>query len=255
MKNKLSKTHNIVNYVMNKEKFKVIYCITICVCIYGAFFVSGGSKVGVVDGMLICFSFCWFNIAIMLLMILNTLNILSIFNNEFDFFIIRLKNKKNVLKQTIKYTFLINAILFVMILLIFLSMLLIAKFGNLYIRNGKYNILNVLYLVFYLIRFFFILISITIINALLYYKIKSKIIIFDIIFMSGLFISSLYISDKKLFLYNIIPYNFFNNSVYKSFSTEFISSNIFMFIIFILILVIYKTVVNGGKKREIYFGK
>lgn len=255
MKDKLSKTYNIVNCIMNKEKFKVIYWITICVCIYGAFFVSGGSKVGVVDGMLICFSFCWFNVAIVLLMIFNTLNVLSIFNSEFDFFIIRLKNKKNVLKQTIKYTFLINTILFAMILLILVSMLLIAKFGNIYIRNGKYSLLNVTYLVFYIIRFFLMIISITIMNALLYNKVKSKIIIFDIIFISGLFVSSLYVPDKKLSWYNIIPYNFFNNSIYKSFSTELISSIILIFIISILIFEIYKIIVKGREKREICFRK
>lgn len=79
---------------MSKEKFKMIYWIAILICIYGAFFISAGNKIGVVDGMLICFSFIWFNIAIIFLFLLNTFNICSVFNDEFDFLILRLKSKK-----------------------------------------------------------------------------------------------------------------------------------------------------------------
>ncbi len=253
MKSKLSNVYNIVNYIMSKEKFKMIYWIAILICIYGAFFISAGYEIGVVDGMLICFSFIWFNIAIIFLLLLNTFNICSVFNEEFYFLSLRLKSKKNVLKQIIIYTFIINMLLFVMILLISFSFMLIAKFGNLGIKSGKYDILNVIYLIFYLARYTFVIIFLTVLNSLLYYKFNNKIFIVDFIFCIGLFIFSL--SSKESFWYNITPYNFLCNVGYDSFSSELLSTVLFMLFAFVIIYGIFKILTKKEKKYEIYFSK
>lgn len=245
MKSKLSNFYNIVNYIMSKEKFKMIYLIAILICIYGAFFISAGNKIGVVDGMLICFSFIWFNIAIIFLFLLNTFNICSVFNDEFDFLILRLKSKKNVIKQIIKYTFIINMLLFVMVLVIVFSFMLIAKFGNLGIKNGKYDILNAVYLLFYLARYIFVIIFLAILNSLLYYKINNKIFIVDFIFCIGLFTFSL--SAKESCWYNIAPYNFLCNVSYDSFISELLSTVLFMLFTFAIIYVIFMILTKKEK--------
>lgn len=237
MKNKMHNYIYILNYLINSEKFKISFFLTIILTLYGTFVLGSGTN-NMIETTIIAFQFPIFNIFLFSIILFNTISICSIFSKKFDFYLIRKKTKKQAVKDIIIFCLLYNLVYFIMFYIMFISfsLIFIEKIfsSNTYLNYKiDYNI----YAVFYLIRHFIIMILISIINVIIYQKFTKKLIILNIIFIVGMLIYPTTETTKSII--NIIPWNYFTTSNYSSFINEVISTLLFCIILELISFVIF----------------
>ncbi len=232
-----SRSHNffvLLKYLMDTEKFKVIFFITLIIALYGAI-VLGIEANSLSESILLIFQFPIFNILLFLIVFFNTLSVCSIFSKKFDFYLIRKKSKKEATKEIMFFTSIYNIIYLIMLFIMVISFCLLLKGSNLNNLNYlNYSVDNNTYMIFYIIRYFLILTLISLLNVILYQKIQWKILFFNLVFIMGfiLYPSNNYIKNAI----NIIPWNYFSNVNYSTFSKEIISTLLFLFILYFLVI-------------------
>ena len=96
---------------------------------------------------------------------LNSYNTYKTFSKDFDSYIIRLKTKKNYLKEIISLVVSSNILLIVMFFLIFYTFLVFFQAGNigLDISTVYKGIPDIVYILFYLLRYVIYMISLSLI--------------------------------------------------------------------------------------------
>ena len=92
--------NNIINYIISSEKYKLIFFLTIILALYGGIILTI-SVDNTYDAILVTFQFPIFCVFLFMIFFFNTLNTCTVMGN-LDFYLIRLKNKKNVLNETMK---------------------------------------------------------------------------------------------------------------------------------------------------------
>lgn len=234
MKNKLHNSYAILKYLMDTERFKIIFFVTIILALYGTG-VLGIKVNNFSDTILTIFQFPIFNIILFLMVFFNTLSICSIFSKEFDFYLMRKKSKKDATKEIMCFALVYNIIYFVMLFVMIISFCLLLKGRNLsdtpYLH---YSISNNLYMLFYIIRYFLILSLISLLNVILYQKIKWKVLCINLVFIIGLLIYPNNGDTKGII--NVIPWNYFSSVSYSTFSSELVSTLLFLIILEVLII-------------------
>lgn len=245
MKNKTHNTYQILNYFASTDRYKIILILTIILCLYGSF--ALGLNVTFTSSILNTFMFDIFNIFMFLILFVNTLNICTTFDNEFSFYIIRLNNKKRYIKELLKNVLIFNILHLIIFFLIYFTIKCFLTYepGS-YTLYQNYNISNNLYLIFYLGRYIILGLLFCVIESLIYINFKTKIVcIFDSLFIMGFLLSSS--SDMIFNKFLIFPWNYFNNIKYNSFSMEVLYSCIYILILLIISLLLYKFIL---KKKE-----
>lgn len=235
----------ILNYLINSEKFKISFFLTIILTLYGTF-VLGSGTTNMIDTIITAFQFPIFNIFLFSIILFNTLSICSTFSNEFDFYIIRKQTKKSAIKDIIIFCLLYNLVYFIMLYIIFISFSLIF-IQNIFSSNTylNYKIDYNIYAVFYLIRYFIIMSLISIINVITYQKFNKNIIILNIIFIIGTLIYPTTETTKSII--NLIPWNYFTTSNYSSFINEITSTLLFCITLELISLVIFNLLYSVRK--------
>lgn len=245
MKNKTHNTYQILNYFASTDRYKIILILTIILCLYGSF--ALGLNVTFTFSVLNTFMFDIFNIFMFLILFVNTLNICTTFDNEFSFYIIRLNNKKRYIKELLKNVLIFNILHLIIFFLIYFTIKCFMTYepGS-YTLYQNYNISNNLYLIFYLGRYIILGLLFCVIESLIYINFKTKIVcIFNSLFIMGFLLSSSSDIINNKFL--IFPWSYFNNIKYSSFSTEVLYSCIYILILLIISLLLYKFIL---KKKE-----
>lgn len=245
MKNKTHNTYQILNYFASTDRYKIILILTIILCLYGSF--ALGLNVTFSSSVLSTFMFDIFNIFMFLILFINTLNICTTFDSEFSFYIIRLNNKKRYIKELLKNVLIFNILHLIIFFLIYFTIKCFMTYepGS-YTLYQNYNITNNLYLIFYLGRYIILSLLFCIIESLIYINFKTKIVcIFNSLFIMGFLLSSSSDIINNKFL--IFPWNYFNNIKYNSFSMEVLYSCIYILILVIISLLLYKFIL---KKKE-----
>ena len=156
---------------MGEENFKGIYIFAIILALYGAYILSSGTKT-MVEATLMSFTFSIFNLLFFLLIMLNSYNTYKTFSKDFGSYIIRLKTKKNYLKEIISLVVSSNILLIVMFFLIFYTFLVFFQAGNigLNISTIYKGIPDIIYILFYLFRYVTYMVSLSLIIILISYK-------------------------------------------------------------------------------------
>lgn len=234
----------ILNYISSTDKFKIIFVVMIILSLYGSF-VLGISSENFIDSILIPFQFPIFNLFMFALLFFNTLNTCTCFDKEFSFYIIRLRTKSNYIKELTKTTLVLNLFYYLLFFILFFIGLIIFKLGNIEIYDYQnYLVSNLIYVIFYLLRYIIISLLITSIITICYVNFKEKItMVISAIFMAGFLFNPLNASIKDSF--TIIPWNYFVNIQYSSFSTEICFSILFILILEIVLFFIHHlTLIN-----------
>lgn len=245
MKNKTHNTYQILNYFASTDRYKIILILTIILCLYGSF--ALGLNVTFTSSVLNTFMFDIFNIFMFLILFINTLNICTTFDNEFSFYIIRLNNKKKYIKELLKNVLIFNILHLIIFFLIYFTIKCFMTYepGS-YTLYQNYNISNNLYLIFYLGRYIILGLLFCVIESLIYISFKTKIVwIFNLLFIMGFLLSSSSDIINNKFL--IFPCSYFNNIKYSSFPIEVLYSCIYILILVIISLLLYKFIL---KKKE-----
>lgn len=237
---KLNSTIEILNFITKTSKFKIIIILSVILSLYGSFILSAGIN-NYFNSILCTFQFTTFNALFFLILFINTINICSMFD-KYYFYIIRLNNKKRYLKELIKLIVYANFIVIGTLFLSYFAFLNLVEFQYIFPTDYNGYVNNIVYTIFYLIRYIVIAISISIMSIISYVKLGEKItIIFNIIFIAFFW----FFSGNNLSVVNsfsILPWNYFSNINYGSFSLEINYSILFIFILEMIIYFLYRNI-------------
>lgn len=246
MKNKLHNQIKILNYITSTEKFKLIFIIIIILALYASIALSIPGD-NYIDSSFIPFQFPIFNLIMSIAIFLNTLNTCTTFNKKFSNYIIRLENKENYIKELIKTTITMSIFYFILFLIIYFQILNIFKLSDISIHPYQsYQINNITYLIFYLLRYITYMVLFNIICTLLYINFKEKITLaISSLFLSGFLLTNIQLEARTTFTIN--PWSYFTSTVYSSFINELCFSSLFLLIIQLIIFIIYKLTLKNKR--------
>lgn len=240
MKNKYHNELKILNYITSTERYKVIFWVSIILCLYGGFILGGASSESNFFGsLLIPFQFPIFNVFLFTVMFLNNINVCSIFKKDFSAYILRLKNKREYIKTLIRLSTFMFLYHFLIILLFIIMTLLLTKVGDLKVYSyHTYEVNNVFYLLFYIARYIIYALLITVISTLIFINTNSKItLVTNTIFLLLMFYLGNAVRVQETFSFSIWSYFYF--TLYVSFTTELASSFLMLLILEVITYVFY----------------
>lgn len=233
--------NNIINYIISSEKYKLIFFLTIILTLYGGIILTI-SVDNTYDAILVTFQFPIFCVFLFMIFFFNTLNTCTVMGN-LDFYLIRLKNKKNVLNETMKNVFIINLFHFLILFILYFSVLMVFTHLSFELHNySNYTVNNGIYTIWFLFRYILFLSILMEIITIIYYNNKYKLALSIIVVsLCGFIVHSITIFNWKTNgIFGIIPWNFFLGLSYDTFLNEFFYSSLLLVFFEIIIIFLYK---------------
>lgn len=233
---------------LNTSLSKIIFVCLVVVSFYSI--LSCGFEMSYIDKMIESITYSYSVVLLLLIMFLSTFNIFKIID-ENRFYIIRCRNKKKYIYELIRNVVFINTVIFLIYLL------LIIIFNNLLTNNlefqmiENYNVNNLLYLSFLIIRNYFLMMIISIIDILLFKLFNSKIIVLILKFI--LLIMIILFPKTAVEIDNIIKMplfigDFLTITYYNSFALEISATSVYI-VTFIIIVDILKNIIYKNIKK------
>lgn len=235
--------------LLQNTRFKV----TIIILALLSFMAFGSitNKMTIVDGIYNILTWNFFIMVLLFLFLFNAYNIITETSKNYSF-LIRIKNYKEFISKIIKFIFISNLIIYLIVLFLLLIISVLRTGMNLQIDSyGIYNIDNLVYLIFHIIRSYFILNMLVVILVSLYKLVKEEIAVI----LSGILPISIvaltpFISEKKITSVFKLPLyygEYFIKNNYETFIFE-----ICMSLLFISVLaLISKILIEVTSKRKI----
>ena len=229
----------VFNKFINSWVFKIIISISIIVTIF-AVTNYGLNKSYAVALQSILSSSVYIVCGLFLPLFVTTINIYNIFNNNY-FFKIRLGSKQNEIKELLKCSVYANSIMFFVIFLLLFVFLNLFCASNLEFMNSYqfYNIPNIIYIIFYIVRLYAIMIVVSLFNSFLLEKFSTKVVIGLNIVFYGIFLDYNYVpfTDGRTSILDTSPliFEYLQLNSYSTFLTEILCS-IFALLLPILLL-------------------
>lgn len=235
---------------INSWKFKILIAMSFII----TFFVMtnyGLNKSYSVAMLTVLTSNIYLVCGLFLPLLVTTINIYNIFNDN-HFLSIRIKSKKEKTKELLKNIFYSNSLMFLIVILILLVGLNLMCASNLEFMNSYqfYNIPNIIYIIFYIIRLYVILMIVSLFNGFMLSKISPKLVIFlNVVFYGIMFIYPYApITEGRTSILDTSPliFEYLNLNSYSTFITEILCS-IFSLLLPILLL---KIILNLNFKKN-----
>lgn len=235
--------------LLQNTRFKV----TIIILVLLSFMAFGSitNKMTMVDGIYNILTWNFFIMVLLFLFLFNAYNIITETSKNYSF-LIRIKNYKEFISKIIKFIFISNLIIYLIVLFLLLIISVLRTGMNFQIDSyGIYNIDNLVYLIFHIIRSYFILNMLVVILVSLYKLVKEEIVVI----LSGILPISIvaltpFISEKKITSVFKLPLyygEYFIKNNYETFIFE-----ICMSLLFISVLaLISKILIEVTSKRKI----
>ena len=235
--------------LLQNTRFKV----TIIILALLSFMAFGSitNKMTIVDGIYNILTWNFFIMVLLFLFLFNAYNIITETSKNYSF-LIRIKNYKEFISKIIKFIFISNLIIYLIVLFLLLIISVLRTGMNLQIDSyGIYNINNLVYLIFHIIRSYFILNMLVVILVSLYKLVKEEMVVI----LSGILPISIvaltpFISEKKITSVFKLPLyygEYFIKNNYETFIFE-----ICMSLLFISVLaLISKILIEETSKRKI----
>ena len=239
----------LIIYLLQNTRFNV----TIIILALLSFMAFGSitNKMTIVDGIYNILTWNFFIMVLLFLFLFNAYNIITETSKNYSF-LIRIKNYKEFISKIIKFIFISNLIIYLIVLFLLLIISVLRTGMNLQIDSyGIYNINNLVYLIFHIIRSYFILNMLVVILVSLYKLVKEEIVVI----LSGILPISIvaltpFISEKKITSVFKLPLyygEYFIKNNYETFIFE-----ICMSLLFISVLaLISKILIEETSKRKI----
>ncbi len=229
----------VFNKFINSWVFKIIISISIIVTIF-AVTNYGLNKSYAVALQSILSSSVYIVCGLFLPLFVTTINIYNIFNNNY-FFKIRLDSKQNEIKELLKCSVYANSIMFFVIFLLLFVFLNLSCASNLEFMKSYqfYNIPNIIYIIFYIVRLYAIMIVVSLFNSFLLEKFSTKVVIGLNIVFYGIFFDYNYVpfTDGRTSILDTSPliFEYLQLNSYSTFLTEILCS-VFALLLPILLL-------------------
>lgn len=252
MRSKLHRRVEIINYITQQNFFKGIYFLALLLALYGGAILGAGTQT-IIDNLMVTFSFPIFNILVIVLLTLNTYYVYYMFSHEFDFYLIRMRTKKEAYKETVRIVVFSNLfliLLFMILLFIFLIFFKAGNFGKLEYFVYR-NVEDWIYILFYLLRYFLIIIIFSKIDVLLLNRRRHELSIILTVVLCCLILSNK--TDlTKIYHFSLAPWSYFDMRRYTNFFIEVCNSVLYLFILETIILVLNFILMKKRKKYEVH---
>lgn len=249
MKNKYRNELKIINYITTTERYKAIFLVSIIISLYGGF-ILGGATENFFNSLLVPLQFPMFNVFFFAVIILNNINVCSIFKNSFPNYIMRLKSRKEYIKSIIRLSMIMFLFHFLIILLFILMCLFLINMTNFDIENyASYGTSNLIYVIFYLFRYIIFGILLTIIFSLIYINTNTKI---TLMFGGGFLLLMFYFGNiiQIRDSFSLSIWSYYTKTLYSTFGLE-ISSSVFMILLLEIIIAVLYFFSNKNKRFSI----
>lgn len=247
MKNKYHNEFTIFKYLVSTDRYKAIFGITLIFALYGSV-ALGVPTDDFCSSVLVPFQFYIFNIFLFVLFFLNQLNVCSTFQKEFSSYIIRLKTKREYIKTLLRLSALAHLYQILILFLLMMVIFWLTTFHQLSIEPYmNYSISNIVYVIFYMVRYTIFSLMIILISTLGFVWLKDKIlIVLQAGFLALLFIGSY--SDATIHEHiSLSIWNYFQGISYSSFSLEVTSSIAMLLVLEIILLVFYSFCIKSKR--------
>lgn len=249
LKKKIFNNQILIDYITKSPNFKIILLFTILTSIYGVVAI-GSRKTTFFEMIVLAHNNTYYNIMFFSILTVNTINTCRIFMNNYAY-VTRLETRKKYLKELLKIVIEVNLILILINILSYLAILVLVKLDKIKIKKYlNYNINNLNYSIFLLLKYYIFAIILSSINTLIYeYLNENKTMIIDLVFIAlfGLDISSIFTKEQY---FSILPWSYYRFKDYITFQNELISTISFFLILSIILLVIFLVV--SKRKKLLY---
>lgn len=252
MKVKFHNEFQLMRYILRNERYRLVIFLSVILALYAALVIPIAQE-NYYEALHQIYSWNTVVLFLFALFFMNQWLVSSIIKNDFPFYIMRLKSKKEYIHLQARLVFLSYAFQFLLIFGLILIGLFIFQHRNFDIHPfyhfyGQYSVSNFIYCLFYLLRFFLFggcLISITTFIYILWKDIVT--VLWNILFLVCILFFA-----KATFQTSLIlnPWMFFTSTVFESFFLEVFSSVVFLIIITIISFLLYKIAVHS-KRVEI----
>lgn len=233
---------------MNSYIFKIILITSIIInVVYSLNILFNSLNIDYIQSFYYVLSNSFYIIILMMLLAINTINTINIFDQNL-FYILRFESKKEYYKEILKNVFLSNLVFIIMNIAILIIMSNIIFGSTFSISNWQeYNITNIVYIIFYIIRAFIVM---EIIMGLLFIikKVLGKIsiLIYSILIFIPLILNN-YNVIKDLSNIPLYPMNYIVGFTCTSFNLEVCSSIIYISILLLISIIAFNILVANSK--------
>lgn len=180
MKNKVHSSAKIFEYLTSRESYKVFFFLLILLCIFGRLQIA--QNLSLDTAIIIPFSIPLYHYALLLIFIYNTITTCKIFDDNFDELFIRYKTKKNKIKIIMKNVILITIYSLLLFILLHIFLICMTYGNSSTLTINPYKIPNIIYTIYILSKIIILVLIFQIINTLLYFLIKEKLMIVTFIY-------------------------------------------------------------------------
>ena len=235
MKKKWFKNKALIDAITKTTRFKVIFFFVIVIALIGGLTDTQPRK-ELFTAILNYHSSFIFTIGFSLVFLLATINTCIEFYAN-DTYIIRLKNKKNLLKHLIILVLQINGLLFLCYAIIYILVLNINMSGCYdTIPIFQYSIKSNIYSIFFAIRAYLLIMILMIINTILFVILKeNKTVIINLIY---LLIFPIY--DPLVAIhFRLLPWDYFSVINYGCFEKELRYSLYYIVIVIVISILLF----------------
>ncbi len=234
MKKELSKYNILLDSISKSSIFKLLLILSFMTIIYGINLSNNINNYFL--SILIPFTFSYFNIMVILLIFINSINTSNIIKNNYNY-LIRISSRKKSMLDLIITNIIVNVIFIIVFLLIFIALISFNKLQYLYFSViESYNLNILIYIIFYIFRYIILLILISTIFVLVYNKYNKISYILSMILLFGLLFTT---NNKVLNTFQILPWRYFEIITYKRFIMEISYSILYIILLIIIITFLY----------------
>ena len=174
MKNNFKYRFELYKQSLNTQKFMLVFALSIIFAIYGV--LALGFMDDYITGFVNVFTGSIYVAGVLLILLLNTSNLLSIFESN-QFYIIRFKTRKEYLVELIKTVLFSNlCTLLLNVILVVIGLNIFNKYNSSVTVMG-YNMSPWIYIIYMIIKFIILSSIISIITVLLFKILNKKIVI------------------------------------------------------------------------------
>lgn len=235
--------------LLQNTRFKVTIIIITLLSFMAFGYIT--KELTLINGIYDTFTWNFFIMVLLFLFIFNSYNILTELTKNYEF-LIRMKNYKEFFSKMTKFIFVSNLIIYLIVIALVLIIAILRTGMNTRVDLIKYyNISNLVYLIFHLIRSYIILNMIVVVLMSMYKLIKEEIVvaISGLIPLSIVALTPLMREREITKIYNIHLYygEYFIKNNYGSFTFEIFSSILFV----ILLIILSKILIEITSKKSI----
>ena len=239
MKKRWKQNKALIDSITRTNRFKILEFLLILLALFASFNYNLYDKT-LSSGIIFCHTNPIFVLLFLAYFLLVTLNTCISFY-QYDTYLIRLKNKKGLIKKLISIVLQINTILLIVYFIVYLSIYYLVML-DCYEQKSIFNyaISSNTYAGYTMMKFYLLAYLYMIINTVLFVILReSKTVILNIIYLSGFILVT---TDKKY-----LPWSYYKMLDYHTFSKELLT---FIGYIVIIILVIGILFYLGTKQKR-----